>query len=71
MDGRIFQVTPQGDIIWEYVTPHQGKVVGGKPFVDNLIYRARAVPYDWVPEGTPRSETPVAEIGVTTFRVPR
>jgi hypothetical protein len=72
MDGRIFQVTPQGDIVWEYVTPYQGKsVVAGKPYIDNLIYRARAVPYDWVPEGTPHSETPVAEVDVTTFRVPR
>jgi hypothetical protein len=47
------------------------KLVGGKPFVNSLVYRAQAVPYDWVPGGTPHSEKPVAEIDVTTFRVPQ
>jgi Arylsulfotransferase (ASST) len=66
MDGRFFQVTPEGDIVWEYVLPYPDiKFVGGKPFVNSLVYRAQAVPYDWVPEGTPHSEKPVAEIDVT------
>ncbi len=72
MDGRFFQITPDGDIVWEYVTPYVGKrQVGGKTFLNSLVFRAQAVPYNWVPEGTPHSEKPVAEIDVTKFRVPQ
>jgi hypothetical protein len=72
MDGRLFQITPAGDIVWEYVIPYPGKTLtGGKPFLNSLVYRAQAVPYDWAPEGTPHSEKPVAEIDITTFRVPQ
>jgi hypothetical protein len=62
MDGRLFQITPAGDIVWEYVNPYPGKsIVDGKPFLNSLVYRAQAVPYDWVPEGTPHSERAVRE----------
>jgi hypothetical protein len=72
MNGRIFQITPDGEIVWEYVTPYVGKsMVNGKPFENSLIYRAQAVPYDWVPEGTPHAERPVKELDVTKFRVPQ
>jgi hypothetical protein len=71
MNGRIFQITPSGDIVWEYVTPYVGRsTVDGKPFDNSLTYRAQPVPYDWVPEGTPHSEKPVKELDVTKFRVP-
>lgn len=72
MRGRIFQVTPTGDIVWEYRTPFFGMGIAGEPEVKsasvpgvdrlsrtNLIYRAQAVPYDWVPPNTPRSEKPI------------
>jgi hypothetical protein len=72
MDGRFFQITPDGDIVWEYVVPYPGtRTVDGKPFVNSLVFRAQAVPYDWVPDGTPHAEQPVAEVDVTKFRVPR
>jgi hypothetical protein len=72
MDGRFFQITPNGDIVWEYVPSYAGKrQVGGKAFLDSLVFRAQAVPYDWVPEGTPHSEKPVTEIDVTNFHVPQ
>jgi hypothetical protein len=72
MNGRIFQITPHGDIVWEYVTPYLGRsTAGGKPFENSLTYRAQPVPYDWVPEGTPHAEKPVKEIDVTKFRVPQ
>jgi len=71
MNGRLFQITPEGDIVWEYVTPYVGRsTVDGKPFVNSLTYRAQPVPYDWVPAGTPHAEKPVEEPDVTTFRVP-
>ena len=62
MNGRFFQVTPQGDIVWEYVSPYYGNsAVGGagKTVKTNWVYRAQPVPYDWVPAGTPRSEKAV------------
>jgi hypothetical protein len=72
MDGRFFQITPSGDIVWEYVPPYLGKKpVDGKAFVDGLVFRAQAVPYDWVPDGTPHSEKPVTEVDISTFHVPQ
>jgi hypothetical protein len=71
MNGRIFQITPDGTIVWEYVTPYLGhSMVDGKPFASSLTYRVQAVPYNWVPVGTPHAETPVKELDVTKFRVP-
>ena len=72
MDGRFFQVTPSGDIVWEYVLPYVGVgTVAGKPFHDSLVFRAQEVPYDWVPAGVPHAEKPVIEPDNTTFRVPQ
>ncbi|OXR41966.1 hypothetical protein B7C42_05950 [Nocardia cerradoensis] len=72
MQGRIFQVTPQGQVVWEYVSPYEGLGVAGEPEVREprvpgvdrlsatpMVYRAQAVPFDWVPIGAPRS-APVA-----------
>jgi hypothetical protein len=71
MNGRIFQITRDGDIVWEYITPFAGhSVVNGKPYSNSLIYRAQAVPYDWVPTETPHAERPVKELDVTKFHVP-
>lgn len=62
MHGRLFQVTPSGDIVWEYVSPYYGdSAVGGdgRQVRTNWVYRAQPVPYDWVPEGTPHGEGPL------------
>jgi hypothetical protein len=45
-DGRVFEVTADGEIVWEYVSPY---------FVDretpsNSVYRAYRLPYNWVPQ---------------------
>jgi hypothetical protein len=72
MGGRLFQITPVGDIVWEYVNPYPGRsIVAGKPFLNSLIYRAQAVPYDWVPAGTPHAEKAVREPDNATVQVPR
>lgn len=50
--GRLFQVTREGDIVWEYVNayPRVGKdAVSGKVTRNHQLYRAQPVPYDWVP----------------------
>jgi hypothetical protein len=58
--GRIFQVTPTGGIVWEYVNPYYARESqGGPELLTNWTYRAQPVPYDWVPAGTPRSEKAV------------
>lgn len=57
--GRIFQVTPAGEIVWEYVNPHYGHSMKQDPYVTNYVYRALMLDYDWAPEGTPYEEKPV------------
>lgn len=59
MNGRFFQVTDKGEIVWEYVSPYLGEAPGGDVVPGNWVYRALPVNYDWVPAGTPRSETEV------------
>lgn len=73
MNGRIFQVTATGEIVWEYVNPHFGQWVfhlnptGGNR--SNWVFRAQPVPYDWAPEGTPRAERPVIPPDISRYRV--
>lgn len=72
MNGRIFQVTAKGEIVWEYISPYfaQTPVAGaGKPVRSNWVYRAQPVPYHWVPEGTPRSERAVIPPDPAQYRV--
>ncbi|HHN2191827.1 TPA: aryl-sulfate sulfotransferase, partial [Pseudomonas aeruginosa] len=57
-NGRFFQVTPGGEIVWEYVSPYFGKAPRGDAR-SNWVYRALPVAYAWVPEGTPREEKAV------------
>ena len=72
MNGRFFQITPQGEIVWEYVMPYLGEsAAGGRVNTSSLVFRVQPLPYDWVPEGTPHHEKPVKEIDVRRFRVPQ
>lgn len=53
--SRIFEVTPMGEIVWEYRSPY-----GYAPAMKaNTTYRAYAVPYEWVPQLKKPVETPV------------
>ena len=46
--GRIFEVTPSGEIVWEYVNPIFTDIPGGNPGLENRVYRAHKVSYeDW------------------------
>lgn len=72
MNGRFFQVTPAGEIVWEYVSPYSGDAPPsprGNKVTSNWVYRAQPVPYDWVPEGTPRTEAPVIPPALKNFHV--
>ncbi|HEX4051131.1 MAG TPA: aryl-sulfate sulfotransferase [Steroidobacteraceae bacterium] len=57
MDGRFFQVTGKGEIVWEYISPFRSSSVGVP--VSNSVYRIQAVPYAWVPLPGPHAEQPV------------
>jgi Arylsulfotransferase (ASST) len=45
-DGRVFEVTTDGEIVWEYVSPYFGTDAPNT----NRVYRAYRVPYGWVPQ---------------------
>jgi hypothetical protein len=73
MNGRFFQITPVGEIVWEYISPYFGRAAlgpGGKMVSNNRVYRAQPVPYDWVPADVPHSERAVIPPDPATFRVP-
>jgi hypothetical protein len=63
--GRIFEITSDHEIVWEYISPFWGKL-----FNINMVYRAYRVPYEWVPLLDPPKEVPVERKDVKTFRVP-
>ena len=70
--GRFFQVTPKGEIVWEYVNPYPRRskdAETGKPTINYSVYRAEPVPYDWAPAGTPHAETAVSPPDNTTYRL--
>ena len=59
----MFQVTAAGDILWEYVNPY----FGSQTYTS--LNATPPIPYDWVPESTPRSEKGVARIDIKNYRV--
>lgn len=71
--GRFFQVTPGGEIVWEYVNPYpkRGKdPETGRPTANYSVYRAQPVPYDWAHAGTPHDETAVVPPDNAAFHLP-
>jgi hypothetical protein len=63
--GRIFEVTAEFEVVWEYVNPYFGKKSR-----QNMIYRAYRVPYAWVPQLAPPMERAVTRIQNSHFTVP-
>ena len=70
--GHVFQVTPQGEEVWDYVSPYfgKGKFGGSRMVMSNNLYRVQPIPYDWVPAGTPHQEKRIVAPDLGTFRVP-
>ncbi|MCB5183626.1 arylsulfotransferase family protein [Methylobacillus gramineus] len=71
--GRLFQVTWDGDIVWEYVNPYPriGKDAStGKPTSNSQLYRGQPIPYSWVPTNTLRSEKVVKPPLPGDFHIP-
>ena len=71
-DGRLFEVTPEHEIVWEYVSPFFTTYPGGKPTdrTWNMVYRAYRVPYDWVPQLPRPQEKAVTPPDIWDFHVP-
>jgi len=46
LSGRVFEITPENDVVWDYVTPDRR----------NVLYRAYMIPPEWVP-GNPANYT--------------
>jgi hypothetical protein len=60
--GRLFEITPQGEIIWEYISPFAwGR---GTQVVDSGIYRAYRYSYDDVPVANPIFKNTDGNMGV-------
>ncbi|MDF2922117.1 MAG: hypothetical protein K0R57_1031 [Paenibacillaceae bacterium] len=63
-DGRIFEVTAEHELVWEYISPYKNKRNS------NMVYRAYRAPYEWVPQLERPVETAIEPIDVAQFRVP-
>jgi len=62
--GRLFEVTSDGDIVWEYIHP----VFSGAR-ESNSVYRAYRLPYDWIPQLDAPDEIAVRPPSRADFRV--
>ena len=63
--GRMFEVTKEGAIVWEYMYP----LFSGANS-SNAVYRAYRVPYGWIPQITMPKEQRVTPPALGEFKVP-
>ncbi|KAA2300387.1 thioredoxin, partial [Clostridioides difficile] len=63
-NGRLFEVTAEHELVWEYVSPY----TDGRN--TNMVYRSYRVPYQWVPQLEKPQEVAIEAIDVSTYRVP-
>ena len=63
--GRIFEVTKEGAIVWEYLWPSFGGANN-----QNSVYRAYRIPYSWIPQLPVPKERKVTPPALGDFRVP-
>ena len=65
-DGRLLEVTPEHELVWEYICPYRG--VSTLPM--NWVYRAYRAPYEWVPQAGVQRQVAIEKIDVASFRMP-
>ncbi|MEY8352671.1 aryl-sulfate sulfotransferase [Lachnospiraceae bacterium 54-53] len=63
-DGRIFEVTEEHELVWEYISPYKNLKNA------NMVYRAYRVPYEWIPQLEKPVETPILPPDISDFRIP-
>jgi len=64
-DGRLFEVTPDHELVWEYVSPFFDQ-----EYDNNMVYRSYRYPYDYIPQIEKPAEIAIPRLDRTTFRVP-
>ncbi len=67
-DGRLIEVTPEHEIVWEFINPYFNTMF--ERFKNNMVYRAYRVPYEWVPQLERPIEVSIEPLNVETFKVP-
>ena len=67
-DGRLIEVTPDHEIVWEWISPYYTHNEKGPR--NNMIYRAYRYPYSYVPQEPVPAEVPIERIDNVTYRVP-
>ena len=67
-DGRVIEVTPAHEIVWEWISPYYSHNTKGPK--SNMIYRAYRYPYSYVPMEPKPQEIPIPRIDNSTYRVP-
>jgi len=63
--GRLFEVTKDGAVVWEYMFP----IFAGAN-ASNAVYRAYRIPYAWVPQLPVPSQRRITPPALGDFRVP-
>jgi len=63
-DGRVFEVTREHELVWEYISPYKNKRNS------NMVYRAYRLPYEWVPQLEKPLEQEITAIDVADYRLP-
>ncbi|MBI2853898.1 MAG: aryl-sulfate sulfotransferase [Chloroflexi bacterium] len=63
--GRIFEVTREHEIVWEYISPYKGN-----QYNMNMVYRAYRLPYEWIPQIARPEERAIPHLNNNRFRVP-
>ena len=66
-DGRVFEVTPDHEIVWEFISPYKGHV----QLPMNMTYRAYRVPYEVGPAGRQARRNPHQAAGRCHLPRPR
>ena len=64
-NGRLFEVTKEGKIVWEYMFP---MFTGAQS--TNSVYRGYRLPYDWIPQIERPRERAVTPPPLANFRLP-
>ena len=63
-DGRIFEITRNHELVWEYISPYKNNRNS------NMVYRAYRVPYEWIPQLEKPDQTAIEPLDIFSFRVP-
>jgi arylsulfotransferase ASST len=63
--GRMFEVTNDGTIVWEYMNP-----LFAGPRQSNDVYRAYRLPYEWIPQLARPAEKAVTPPALGNFALP-